>query len=131
MPVTVVMFVTLMTAQVMVHTTNPLPAPPSPTHPVHTRPPLHVQNIFSKTSMALKDLEARTRSPLLSQLEECLDGITTLRCFRAHHTMLDIFGHGLNINAEILFLSFACRLCCTAGLDCAARAACFPLPLWG
>ena len=78
-PVTVVMFVTLMS----------------------------IQTVFSKTSMALKDLEARTRSPLLSQLEESLDGITTLRCFQAHHTMLDIFGHGLNINAQINFLSFA------------------------
>jgi len=58
--------------------------------------------------MALKDLEARTRSPLLSLLEESLDGITTLRCFKAHRTMQDIFGHSLNINTQINFLQFAC-----------------------
>jgi hypothetical protein len=42
-----------------------------------------VQQYYSQTAVALKDLDSLTRSPLLNQLEETVDGMVTVRAFGA------------------------------------------------
>jgi ATP-binding cassette, subfamily C (CFTR/MRP), member 1 len=67
---------------------------------------LLVQQYYSKTAVALKDLDALTRSPQLNQLEEAIDGMVTVRSFGAQRMMLRRFFHTANVNTSCNFLMF-------------------------
>jgi len=65
-----------------------------------------VQQYFAKSKVALQDLDARTRAPLLNQLEETVDGMVTVRAFQAEAMMLDRFYHHIHINSSTIWLSY-------------------------
>ena len=65
-----------------------------------------VQQYYSQTAVALKDLDSLTRSPLLNQLEETVDGMVTVRAFGAGKMMLNRFFHKANVNTSVTYMMF-------------------------
>ncbi|XP_061579415.1 ATP-binding cassette sub-family C member 4-like isoform X2 [Cololabis saira] len=82
---------------------------------------LYLRHYFLRTSRDIKRLESTTRSPVFSHLSSSLQGLSTIRAFRAQQRFQRMFDEYQNLHSEAWFLFlttsrwFAVRLdgiCC-------------------
>lgn len=61
------------------------------------------RNIYLKSSLEVKRIEAITRSPLFADFSATLDGLSTLRAFNLESRIMHSYRNSLNMNARAYF----------------------------
>ncbi|XP_033843200.1 ATP-binding cassette sub-family C member 4-like isoform X1 [Periophthalmus magnuspinnatus] len=68
---------------------------------------LFLRRYFLQTSRDIKRLESTTRSPVFSHLSSSLQGLTTIRAFKAHQNFQQMFDDYQDLHSEAWFLFLA------------------------
>ncbi|CAF4216107.1 unnamed protein product [Rotaria sp. Silwood2] len=68
---------------------------------------LWFRRFYMRSSRQLKRLESVTRSPIYALFSSSLDGLTSIRAFRAQGDFLNMFMDRIDINSRAYFLLFA------------------------
>ena len=62
-----------------------------------------LRRFYLKTSRSVKRLEGVTKSPIFNQLSSSLNGLSTIRAFRAEEMMVEEFDYIQNIHSSAFF----------------------------
>nr|QNH67878.1 ATP-binding cassette transporter subfamily C member 1 X2 [Brachionus rotundiformis] len=65
------------------------------------------QRFYAKYSIQLKRLESTSRSPIYAFFSECLNGVSTIRAFKAEKRLIDQAQKHLNTNAKIFYSDYS------------------------
>ena len=66
---------------------------------------LYVRRVYLKTSRPVKRLEGITKSPIFSHLSSSLNGLASIRAFKAEDIMIDEFDYHQDIHSSAFFLT--------------------------
>ena len=64
-----------------------------------------LRRFYLKTSRSVKRLEGVTKSPVFSMLSSSLNGLTSIRAFKAEDMMMNEFDHHQDIHSSAFFAS--------------------------
>ncbi|XP_035207510.1 multidrug resistance-associated protein 1-like [Stegodyphus dumicola] len=67
-----------------------------------------LQNLYLNASQKLKRLECVSRSPIFSDFEESIQGITSIRSYDMDETLMDIFGDKVDENSTCSYHWYMC-----------------------
>ncbi|KAI2474069.1 ATP binding cassette (ABC) protein subfamily C member, provisional [Diabrotica virgifera virgifera] len=67
-----------------------------------------LRKVYVSTSRNVKRVESVTRSPVFTHLSQSLQGLTTIRAFRAQEILKNEFDNYQNLNSAAYFLYFSC-----------------------
>ena len=67
----------------------------------------YLRRFYLRTSRSVKRLEGITKSPIFSQLGTSLNGLTTIRAFRAEEMMVNEFDYNQDIHSSAWFAFLA------------------------
>ena len=62
-----------------------------------------LRRFYLKTSRSVKRLEGVTKSPIFNQLSSSLNGLSTIRAFKAEEMMVEEFDYIQNIHSSAFF----------------------------
>ena len=67
----------------------------------------YLRNFYLKTSRSVKRLEGITKSPIFTQLSSSLNGLTSIRAFKAQEMMVEEFDYHQDIHSSAWFAHLA------------------------